>query len=102
MHRAADKYNVTHTPYLNSSVVLGSLPTMDANNDIEKQEAAIATPSAGASPTESISGLAKANCKFSWKDVSYVVDTPKGKKHILQNVNGCVEKGTPDFFGQIS
>jgi hypothetical protein len=34
-----------------------------------------------------------ADCKFGWKNVSYSVDTNVGKKQILSNVNGCVEKG---------
>ena len=33
------------------------------------------------------------NCKFGWRDISYSVDTKKGKKEILQNISGCVEKG---------
>lgn len=65
---------------------------MDSNNDIEKQEAT-ASPSAADSPSQSVSGLCNSSFKFGWKDVSYSVDTPKGKKQILQNVNGCVEKG---------
>ena len=67
---------------------------MDPNGDIEKQEPAIASSSAPNSAPQSISGPSKANCNFGWKDVSYSVDTPKGNKQILQNVNGCVEKGT--------
>jgi ABC-type lipoprotein export system ATPase subunit len=36
--------------------------------------------------------------KFSWKDISYSVKTKFGKKTILQNVSGCVEKGIPPIF----
>lgn len=67
---------------------------MDSNKDIEKQEAT-ASSSAADTPSQSVSGICKSNFKFGWKDVSYSVDTPKGKKQILQNVNGCVEKGSP-------
>jgi ABC-type lipoprotein export system ATPase subunit len=66
---------------------------MDPNGDIEKQEQPTASSSAPNSALQSISGPSKVNCTFGWKDVSYFVDTPKGNKQILQNVNGCVEKG---------
>ena len=33
------------------------------------------------------------NCQFGWKDISYSVETNNGKKQILENVSGCVEKG---------
>ena len=72
---------------------------MNTNIDIEKQEDVVANSSgvSSQSPTTSVSALSKSNCKFAWKDISYSVDTPNGKKQILQNVNGCVEKGK-DYF----
>jgi hypothetical protein len=33
------------------------------------------------------------NCEFGWQNISFSVDTPVGKKQILNGVNGCVEKG---------
>jgi hypothetical protein len=67
---------------------------MNTNDDIEKQEDIFSNSSAVATPSASISGLSKSNCKFAWRDISYAVDTPSGKKQILQTVSGCVEKGT--------
>jgi len=67
---------------------------MNTNDDIEKQEDTFPSSSAVERPLASISSLSKSNCKFAWKDISYSVDTPTGKRQILQNVNGCVEKGT--------
>ena len=65
---------------------------MNTYSDIEKQESnSHNPPSLGSSQTASISTFT--SCKFAWKNVSYSVDTPAGKKQILTNVNGCVEKG---------
>jgi hypothetical protein len=67
---------------------------MDTPDDIEKQESPLASSSAAESASASLSGPSKSDCNFAWKDISFTVDTPSGKKQILQNVNGCVEKGT--------
>jgi len=67
---------------------------MKTNDDIEKQEDTFSSSSAVATPSALTYGLSKSNCKFAWRDISYAVDTPSGKKQILQKVSGCVEKGT--------
>jgi|SRR5579859_7517383 hypothetical protein len=53
------------------------------------------TCSAGQSsaPT-TLSPSQMSDCRFGWRDISYSVDTKTGKKMILDNVTGCVEKGT--------
>ena len=62
--------------------------------DIEKQAVTSASrPTPETSPSSS-DGSKLTN--FAWRDVSYAVDTKNGKKQILQNVSGCVEKGRPD------
>lgn len=61
--------------------------------DIEKQ-AVTSAPTPETSPSSSDSGSKLTN--FGWRDISYAVDTTNGKKQILQNVSGCVEKGIPD------
>ena len=67
--------------------------------DIEK-EAGVgmvqATTSTGSSSTPTVrSPPTISDCKFGWRDISYSVDTTKGKKQILDHVTGCVEKGSP-------
>jgi|SRR5579862_1966383 len=65
--------------------------------DLEKQSLPVSTPVlSGASTSSPSNGDAVpklSNCKFGWQDVCYSVDTKAGKKQILHNVNGCVEKG---------
>ena len=74
---------------------------MDTYTDIEKQEpgANNHTPSSlGYSNSQTIATSPLARCAFSWKNLSYSVDTAAGKKQILRNVNGYVEKGTFDML----
>jgi hypothetical protein len=62
------------------------------DTDIEKQP--VTLPSGPAiSNTNSDNTSKLANCKFGWENISFSVDTKQGKKQILQNVSGCVEKG---------
>lgn len=73
---------------------------MDPYTDIEKQEPAASglhriLPSLADGSSEATSKLQFARCKLAWKNISYSADTPTGNKQILQNVDGCVEKGYP-------
>jgi hypothetical protein len=66
----------------------GSLSLPDLRFDIEKQLDAMSlenkTPSRGSHETGGT---------FAWRDIAFSVDTKAGKKQILQNVSGFVEKG---------
>lgn len=66
--------------------------------DIEKEAdmgRVKATTSTGGSSAPTVCSPQKvSDCQFGWRDISYTVDNKKDKKQILQNVSGCVEKGT--------
>jgi hypothetical protein len=67
-------------------------PTVDLEKQADSAARAVSNPSPldlSSAPTPKYSN----NCNFAWKNISYSVDTPAGKKQILQNINGCVEKG---------
>lgn len=67
------------------------------DTDLEMQP--VAAPAARlADSADNSTQLSK--CKFGWKDVSYTVDTKTGKKQILHDVSGCVEKGILLIFLQ--
>jgi len=69
---------------------------MEPTVDLEKQanSAALVTTNTSSPDLSSASTPKHShNCNFAWKNISYSVDTPAGKKQILQNINGCVEKG---------
>jgi hypothetical protein len=75
--------------------------------DVEKEagldtEDVTSTVGSSSAPT-TLNAPRMSDCKFGWRDISYTVDTKNGKKLILENVTGCVEKGTipvcpPLFF----
>jgi hypothetical protein len=71
-----------------SRLSVPSLRLPDLRFDIEKQLDAISlenkTPSRGSHETGGT---------FAWRDIAFSVDTKAGKKQILQNVSGFVEKG---------
>jgi hypothetical protein len=70
------------------------------NKDIERDAGMEkVAPTASAESASSAAATVRSpprisDCKFGWRDISYSVDTKNGKKQILQNVTGCVEKGT--------
>jgi len=69
---------------------------METVVDIEKQEMPVVpVAKASFSPDSHTTSIPTKPPSFhlAWKDVSYSVDTPNGKKAILQNINGWVEKG---------
>jgi hypothetical protein len=68
---------------------------MSSEFDLEKQ--------AGESVTNPIVTSERSNdtpyhgpskSSFTFQNVGYTVDTPKGKKTILEGVDGCVQKGS--------
>lgn len=61
--------------------------------DLEKQPLEVSTSASTSTPFDRNNIPKLSNCKFGWQDISYTVDTKAGKKQILHNVNGCVEKG---------
>jgi len=68
------------------------------DQDIEKNPT---TNTSGPASISSSSQLAprpidKSRCDFAWENISYTVDTPNGKKPILQNISGYAEKGDPN------
>ena len=70
---------------------------MDTYTDIEKQEKEAnsiryAMPSHANSNSQA-SDSARNCCIFSWRNISYSIETPTGKKQILKNIEGCAEKG---------
>jgi hypothetical protein len=64
------------------------------DTDIEKQPVTLSTgPAISNSNSNSDDTSKLSNCKLGWENISFAVDTKQGKKQILQNVSGCVEKG---------
>lgn len=77
------------------SIVLPNI--MDTYTNIEKQEPASNShiiSSLALSHSQPTTPSTLARCQFAWKNISYSIDTPAGKKQILTNVDGCVEKGS--------
>ena len=68
---------------------------MDTNLDVEKQEYDPTSSSPNPSPQSPSTSTPSrySNCKFAFKNISYSVETPNGKKQILTDISGCVEKG---------
>lgn len=64
------------------------------DQDLEKRATSSISPGASTHDSSSPRDPSKlSHCKFGWRDISYSVDTQAGKKQILHNVSGCVEKG---------
>lgn len=80
--------SLTHLRYALAPAFIPSRFHTAMDTDIEKQ---VGESSGSTSIHQDVPKLA--NCKFGWRDVSFSVDTKQGKKKILENVTGCVEKG---------
>lgn len=62
---------------------------MDTYRDIEKQE----QTTNSIRHTMPVHANPNSQTIFSWRNISYSVETPVGEKQILTNVDGSVEKG---------
>lgn len=70
------------------------LDSTDTDMDIEKQEqGANSIHHTTGNPNSRICDPAQNCCTFSWRNISYSIETPAGKKQILTNIDGCAEKG---------
>ena len=73
--------------------------TVDSSEkkDVEKEagldNVQVTSSTGRSSAPTTLSPLQMSDCRFGWRDLSYSVDTKTGKKLILDNVTGCVEKG---------
>jgi len=62
----------------------------DLRFDLEKQLDIATLPLEKKTPSQT---SRETGGTFAWRDVAFSVDTKKGKKQILQNVSGYVERG---------
>lgn len=78
----------------------------DVETDVEKEaglDNVEVTSSTGRSSVPTmLPPLQTSDCKFGWRGISYSVDTKAGKKLILDNVTGCVEKGNKNHSPVLS